>query len=547
MDDGIDMQDLHGGMDDILGPNEDLQGEQDDGIHMEVDSEPDECIPMNKTKDDEFLSKLCPKEQVTPHSPPREDTYDPPQEDECRRAKKYAIELIEGTLVEHYAKSWSYGEEIRRSNPGSTVKIDVISMPDGKNYFSKLYLCFDGLKQGWRGSCIRFINLDGCFLKGLCSGELICDVRRDANNHIFPIAWAVVCIENKENWKWFLENLRDDLQLDNGFGLLEVVKEILPTAEHRQCARHIVANFRKRFSGVHYETMFWKASNASTEPLFNAAMKEIEVHNHAAFAYLMETNPKSWSRAFFQKGKMCDAVENGLYESSNNVIRDARKKPIITMLEDIRLYVMERIYNLKIKGISWPDYKPCPAITLLPNQLKKAQRYWQVLPSGLNQFETRNMVKSYVVDLDKKTSTFATISFLNRDVGGYVDTMFYGAVYKNTYKYLIQGMNGSNMCPPTDFIPPLPPMKRRMQAERPQVQKPEVGRRPKLNVKKRKTGVNEKGEGAGGINEKGEGAGGVNEGQKGQGEKSMHEGQKGQRAEILLLEGDVKERNRRES
>lgn len=130
------------------------------------------------------------------------------------------------------------------------------------------------------------------------------------------------------------------------------MKEILPTAEHRQCARHIVANFRKRFSGVHYETMFWKASKASNRNLFNAVMKEIEVLNPTAFAYLMETNPKSWNRAFFQEGKICDVVENGLSESFNSVIRDARKKPIITMLEEIRLYVMERIYNLKIKGSS---------------------------------------------------------------------------------------------------------------------------------------------------------------------------------------------------
>ena len=79
---------------------------------------------------------------------------------------------------------------------------------------------------------------------------------------------------------------------------------------------------------------------------------------------------------FFQEGKMCDAVENELSESFNSVIRDVRKKSIITMLEEIRLYVMERIYNLKIKGSSWPDYKPCPAITLLLNQLKKEQRYF---------------------------------------------------------------------------------------------------------------------------------------------------------------------------
>ena len=116
---------------------------------------------------------------------------------QCRRARKHAIELIEGTLVDHYAKLWSYGEEIRRSNPRSTVKMDVNNMPDGKTYFSKFYICFEGLKQGWKDSCRRVINLDGSFLKGLCSGELICVVGRDSNNHIFLIAWPIVCVETK--------------------------------------------------------------------------------------------------------------------------------------------------------------------------------------------------------------------------------------------------------------------------------------------------------------------------------------------------------------
>lgn len=104
-------------------------------------------------------------------------------------------------------------------------------------------------------------------------------------------------------------------------------------------------------------------------------MKEIQLLNPTTFDYLMEKNLKSWCRAFFQEGRMCDAVENGLSESFNNVIRDARKKPITTMLEEIRLYVMERQFSLTIKGCSWPDYKPCPTIKILLNQLKRAQRY----------------------------------------------------------------------------------------------------------------------------------------------------------------------------
>ncbi|CAI9299767.1 unnamed protein product [Lactuca saligna] len=32
---------------------------------------------------------------------------------QCRRAKQYAMSLIKGTIVENYAKLWSYGEEIK--------------------------------------------------------------------------------------------------------------------------------------------------------------------------------------------------------------------------------------------------------------------------------------------------------------------------------------------------------------------------------------------------------------------------------------------------
>ena len=72
-------------------------------------------------------------------------------------------------------------------------------MPDGKNYFSKFYVCFDALKKGWKEGCKKIIGLDGCFLKGICKGELLCSVGRDENNRIYPITWAVVCVENKEN------------------------------------------------------------------------------------------------------------------------------------------------------------------------------------------------------------------------------------------------------------------------------------------------------------------------------------------------------------
>ncbi|CAI9299908.1 unnamed protein product [Lactuca saligna] len=292
---------------------------------------------------------------------------------QCRRAKKYALKLVEGNLVEHYGKLWLYGHEILRTNPGSTVKLDMEDGPDGKKHFSKFYCCFQGVKQGWIEGCRRVIGLDGCFLKGVCKGELLCAIGRDANDKIYPIAWAMVNVENKQNWKWFLELLIDDLHLNlrNGFSLM--------SDQHK-----------KRFTGAIYHTLFWRASKATTEHAFKVVMKEIETLNPEAHQYLMEKDPKTWSRAFFQTGRCCDAVENGFSESFNAVIVDSRKKPTITMLEEIRLYMMDKIYNMKLKGQQWGNHI-FPEIRDKVNFLKKAQRHYQGSTSEPQQHEEVEM------------------------------------------------------------------------------------------------------------------------------------------------------------
>ncbi|CAI9271321.1 unnamed protein product [Lactuca saligna] len=123
---------------------------------------------------------------------------------QCHRARVRAREMIEGKLEEHYAKIWDYANEILRSNPGSTCKVGVSVNPDAVNYFERFYVCFKALKDGWNTGCRRVIGLDGCFLKGQIKGEILTAIGRDANNHVYPIAWAVVNVENKENWTWFL-------------------------------------------------------------------------------------------------------------------------------------------------------------------------------------------------------------------------------------------------------------------------------------------------------------------------------------------------------
>lgn len=69
----------------------------------------------------------------------------------------------------------------------------------------------------------------------------------------------------------------------------------------------------------------------------------------------------------------CDAVENGVSESFNSAVLDARRKPLITMLEDIRCWAMQRLWMQKQNGLSW-DLEICPSIRREIEDLKKLQR-----------------------------------------------------------------------------------------------------------------------------------------------------------------------------
>lgn len=91
--------------------------------------------------------------------------------------------------------------------------------PDEKTFFDRFYVCLNGLKEGWTRGCRPVIALDGCFLKKPNVGEILTAIGRDGNNQIFPVAWVVVNIENKDNWSWFLELLGEDIGYPTGNGL----------------------------------------------------------------------------------------------------------------------------------------------------------------------------------------------------------------------------------------------------------------------------------------------------------------------------------------
>ena len=95
----------------------------------------------------------------------------------------------------------------------------------------------------------------------------------DANNSLFPLAYAVMDAENDENWLWFLQLLRPIITRyapqflgpnalailsDRQKELIEGVGEHFPENAHRHCLRHLEENMYKEFKMVKLKSLHGK-------------------------------------------------------------------------------------------------------------------------------------------------------------------------------------------------------------------------------------------------------------------------------------------------
>ncbi|XP_052726016.1 uncharacterized protein LOC128194445 [Vigna angularis] len=341
---------------------------------------------------------------------------------------------IDGYFKQQYQRLYDYAQELLRSNPGSIVKLSVERNED-KAIFKRIYVCFKACKDNFV-SCKPIIHLDGYFLKGKYGGELLTAVGRDGNDQMVPLAYVVVEVENKETWTWFLEWLIDDLGggglcsrctfvSDQQKGLLPAIQQLLPGVDQRFCVRHIYANFRKKFSGINLRQLLWKAAATTHPQAWESVMRQIKEVNEEAFKHLIAIPPRFWSRSRFSGRPTCDTLVNNISEAFNSVILDARGKPIITMMEEIRSYMMKRWASNREKI----------------NKRDCSCRKWTV--TGI-----------------PCCHALTAMWFLNINPEDYIPNWFRTSTYEETYIPLIFPVNGLELWKRTSYADVLPPPNR---------------------------------------------------------------------------------------
>ncbi|GJV12595.1 mutator type transposase [Tanacetum coccineum] len=112
------------------------------------------------------------------------------------------------------------GKDKTYQGKGITVRIDAQQEPNPESLtrtFRRVYECLGALKQGFRACGREILGLDACFMSGPWPSQILTVVGVDANNMIYPVAYAIVEAESKASWCWFLNLLGEDLGIEANF------------------------------------------------------------------------------------------------------------------------------------------------------------------------------------------------------------------------------------------------------------------------------------------------------------------------------------------
>ncbi|KAH9623644.1 hypothetical protein KSS87_021988 [Heliosperma pusillum] len=403
----------------------------------------------------------------------------------CWLARSREKLVIFGNGKDQYGKVWDYAASLRKYNSGSTAFVVCDNIERPPPIFRRIYICLAACKEGFTKGCRPLLGVDGCHLKGPYPGMILVAVGKDENNNIFPVAWAVVEVENTDSWRWFLEMLANDVckpegegmtfMSDRQKGLIDALRMVVPKAETRYCARHIWANFKLSYGGKLYKESFWNAVRATTKADFDGHMEGIKFLSYDAWAYLNVIPVEHWSRHAFQTHCKSNMLLNNLCETFNAVLKDARDKPILTQMEWIRRYVMKRTCE-KREGLQKYEGRLMPYVNKYLKWAADEATYGKALQSKDDNFEVDFKGERWVVQLNQRKCncrncqlsglpcTHAMVCILKQrlDHEDFVDDAYTKERYAMAYELAISPMPGVKQWEKSGLPEPLPPIIRKM-------------------------------------------------------------------------------------
>lgn len=111
--------------------------------------------------------------------------------------------------------------------------------------------------------------------------------------------------ENKENWKWWMEQLSKAIGLVDNLavctdackGLEAAVAAVWPDCEKRECFSHLMDNLKKYYHGEVYGKNMWPAARAYTESKFHYFFDKVVAASPSILDWPRKDHSLLWARS----------------------------------------------------------------------------------------------------------------------------------------------------------------------------------------------------------------------------------------------------------
>ncbi|XP_042478455.1 uncharacterized protein LOC122059620 isoform X2 [Macadamia integrifolia] len=364
------------------------------------------------------------------------------------RGKEIALQEVNGSFLDSYKLLPGFCQRVMKSNPGTLA---VYTQKDDST-FNQLFISFHASTHGFRLGCRPVLFVDSILLKGKFLSTFLSATAMDANDDMFPVAFAVVESGSLQDWTWFLENLKVALKdsrdiifvSDWNEHLVQAVNDIYSSVSHAHCYRHLSGSFKSFLKGLHLSnsikdalmTVLDKLAYSRNRIDFDSALGQMQSISNEAYDWVLESEPMCWANSLFP-GRRYDKFSLNFNESFNKWVQESQELPIMGFVNLIRLKIADFMCGKRTETAAWEIPVGCRIDDKLKGNIEKSQGYGVHYFSD-SKFEVCVLPNKYVVDLHNRSCTCrewdmiglpcehacAALRSINADVYQYVEAFY---------------------------------------------------------------------------------------------------------------------------
>ncbi|KAL2533002.1 MuDR family transposase [Abeliophyllum distichum] len=287
-----------------------------------------------------------------------------------------AREQLQGSYKESYNRLPWICEKVEETNPGSFAKL----ITDDEKRLKCLFISFHSCIHGFQNGCRPILFLDATSLRSKYQESLLTATAVDADDGFFPVAFAIVDVENDDNWHWFLEQLKCAISTsqsitfvsDREMGLKESVLKVFENAHHGYSMYHLVESFRRNSKGPFngegrgaLPGLFLAAGHAARLNGFKKFTEQIREISPNAYDWVIQIEPEQWTSSLF-KGEPFNHITQNVAEPYAKLMEEIRESTIMQKIEGLINMVSELINTRRTESSKWTT-------KLTPSKEKKIQ------------------------------------------------------------------------------------------------------------------------------------------------------------------------------